>query len=122
VGRALKEAFPGVKVIAVEPQTSAVLSGEPPHPHRIQGIGAGFVPPVLDRSVIDRILPVVDRAAWNMKERLGREEGLLVGISTGANVVASLQIARELGSGARVYTVACDTGERYFSLGEHFAS
>lgn len=122
VGRELKRVHPKVQIVAVEPQTSAVLSGEPPGPHRIQGIGAGFVPPVLDREVVDRIVAVSDAEAWAARERLGREEGLLVGISTGANVTAALQIAREIGPGGRVYTVACDTGERYFSLAEHFTA
>lgn len=122
VGRELKKAHPAVQIVAVEPQGSAVLAGEPPGPHRIQGIGAGFVPAVLDRDVVDRLVAIPDRTAWATKERLGREEGLLVGISTGANVAAALQIAREIGPGGRVYTVACDTGERYFSLAEHFTS
>jgi cysteine synthase A len=121
VGSALKRAIPKVKVIALEPATSAVLSGGPAGPHKIQGIGAGFVPQILDRSVIDEVRRVADRDAYETKVRLAREEGLLVGISSGANAFVACQIARELGPGRRVVTVMCDTGERYFSLDEYFA-
>jgi cysteine synthase A len=120
IGRALKARLPEVRIFAVEPEGSEVLSGKPAGPHRIQGFGPGFVPPLLDRSVIDRVVAVSDRAAWAMKERLAREEGLLVGISTGANVQAARVAAGELGPGRAVYTLACDTGERYFSMAEHF--
>jgi cysteine synthase len=121
VGSALKGAMPKVKVIALEPATSAVLSGGPAGPHKIQGIGAGFVPQILDRSVIDEVRRVADRDAYETKMRLAKEEGLLVGISSGANAYVACQIARELGPGRRVVTVMCDTGERYFSLDEYFA-
>jgi cysteine synthase A len=120
VGQVLRAAHPGVKIVGVEPSTSAVLLGRPAGPHKIQGIGAGFVPKVLDRSVIDEIRTVDDRAAWTTKQRLAREEGLLVGISAGAAVHVALEVARELGPGKRVVTVLCDTGERYFSLDEYF--
>ena len=116
VGRALEDAL----VVAVEPDASAVLSGEVPGPSKIQGIGAGFVPETYDASVVDRIERVTDDDAYRMKGRLAREEGLLVGISAGANVVAALRVAEELGEGKTVVTLLCDTGERYFSLDEYF--
>ncbi|MFO0573690.1 MAG: cysteine synthase A [Polyangia bacterium] len=120
VGQVLKQRFPGVRVIAVEPQVSAVLSGGAAALHRIQGIGAGFVPAILDRSLLDEVRTVSDRDAYTMKVRLAREEGLLVGISAGAAVHVAVQVARELGPGSTVVTVLCDTGERYFSMDEYF--
>lgn len=112
VGRVIKRELPHARVIAVEPSSSAVLSGGPPGLHGIQGIGAGFVPQILDRTVIDRVMTVSDTAAERMTVRLAREEGLLVGPSSGANVHAACEIAAELGGGM-VVTVVCDTGERY---------
>ncbi len=112
VGRAVKRERPGVRIIAVEPSASAVLSGRPAGMHGIQGLGAGFVPDILDRTVIDRIVTVSDVAAEKMAGRLAREEGLLVGPSSGANVHAACEIATEIGHGV-VVTVLCDTGERY---------
>jgi cysteine synthase A len=112
VGRVLKRERPAVRVVAVEPLASAVLSGRPAGMHGIQGIGAGFVPEILDRGVIDRIVTVTDVAAERMATRLAREEGLLVGPSSGANVHAACEIARELAHGM-VLTILCDTGERY---------
>jgi cysteine synthase A len=120
VGEVLKEKVPGVQIIAVEPETSAVLSGEEPGPHKIQGIGAGFVPPVLNREIIDRIIKVGDDDAYRTAKQLARTEGLLVGISSGANAVAALQVAKELGPGKRVVTLFPDTGERYFSIEKYF--
>lgn len=120
VGRVLKARDPRTRVVAVEPDSSAVLSGEPPGPSKIQGIGAGFVPRNYDASVVDEIARVTDREAWDMKQRLAREEGLLVGISAGANLVAAVRVAERLGPDADVVTVLCDTGERYFSLDEYF--
>ena len=120
VGGVLRQTFPDCRVIGVEPARSAVLSGEPPGPHKIQGIGAGFVPDTLDRSVLTELRGVEDRDAYEMSKRLAREEGLLVGISSGANVFVAGQVARELGPGRRVLTILCDTGERYFSLDEYF--
>jgi cysteine synthase A len=120
VGEVFKAASPSCQVVAVEPTTSAVLSGGPPGPSKIQGIGAGFVPEVLNRKVIDRILTVTDREAYDTKVALARKEGLLVGISSGAAVHAALRVAAELGPGKRVVTVLADTGERYFSLDEYF--
>jgi len=112
VGRVLKRERPSVRVVAVEPAASAVLSGEPAGMHGIQGLGAGFVPPVLDRTVIDRVVAITDVAAQRMTERLAREEGLLVGPSSGANVQAACDVAKDLGRGV-VVTMLCDTGERY---------
>ncbi len=120
VGRVLKAHDPATRVYAVEPDSSAVLSGERPGPSKIQGIGAGFVPANYDASVVDGIVRVRDRDAWEMKQRLAHEEGLLVGISAGANLVAALRVAEQLGPEADVVTVLCDTGERYFSLDEYF--
>ena len=122
VGEVLKEQCPGCLVVAVEPAASAVLSGGEPGPHRIQGIGAGFVPRVLNRRVIDRIVPVRDEDAVVMMRRLAREEGLLVGISSGAAAWAARQVARELGPGRRVLAVLPDTGERYLSMMEDLAA
>ncbi len=111
VGRVLRAERPNVKVIAVEPAKSAVLSGCAPAMHGIQGIGAGFVPEILDRSVIDEILTVTDVAAETMARRLAREEGLLVGTSAGANVHAACIIAAKVDG--PVVTMLCDSGERY---------
>ncbi len=117
VGQVLKERRPDVRVIAVEPETSAVLSGGLPGPHRIQGIGAGFVPEVLDRSVIDEILPIADDAALETARLAAEREGLFVGISAGAAINAALEMARRDDmAGKRIVTVACDGGERYVSL------
>ncbi len=115
VGRRLREMAPHVRVYAVEPATSPVLSGGEPGKHSIQGIGAGFKPPVLDMDVISDILQVESEDAKEMTRRLAREEGLLVGISSGAATVAALEVARELGAGKTVVTVLPDTGERYLS-------
>lgn len=120
VAPALRDAWPGVRLVAVEPEACAVLSSGRLGPTRIQGLGAGFIPPVLDRASYDRVETVSDEEAWEMKLRLGREEGLLVGISSGAAVVASLRVARELGPKATVATLLPDTGERYFSMAEWF--
>ena len=120
VGEVLREANPGVEIVALEPIHSAVLSGGPAGPHKIQGIGAGFVPAVLNTSIYDSVGTVTDEDAYRMKQRLAREEGLLVGISAGANVFAATEVAKRLGPGKNVVTVLCDTGERYFSLDEYF--
>ncbi|HEU0022172.1 MAG TPA: cysteine synthase A [Dehalococcoidia bacterium] len=118
VGRRLKEVNPRVRIIAVEPAGSPVLSSGLAGRHMIPGIGADFVPPLLDRNLLDGITQVTDEEAGQMCRRLAREEGLLVGISSGANVFAALNIARELGPGRVVVTVLPDIGERYvdFSL------
>jgi cysteine synthase A len=117
VGRMLKERAPGALVVAVEPASSPVLSGGPPGPHKIQGIGAGFVPEVLDRSVVDEVLAVGDEDALETARLLASREGILAGISAGANVWAALEVAaRPQMAGKRVVTVVCDSGERYMSL------
>ena len=115
-GRVLREANPHVLLVAVEPERSPVLAGGRPRPHAIQGIGASFVPGVLDRTLLDETIAVSDDDAIAMMERLAREEGLLVGISAGANVYAACAIARRLGAGKTVVTILPDTGERYLSL------
>lgn len=111
VGRVLRRERPNVRIIAVEPEKSAVLSGGEPGLHAIQGLGAGFVPEVLDRTLIDEIVAVSDAAADKMARRLAREEGLLAGPSSGANVQVACEIARSV-SGP-VVTMLCDSGERY---------
>jgi cysteine synthase A len=120
VAKVLRRERPDVRMVAVEPASCAVLSGGAAGTTRIQGLGAGFVPAVLDRSAYDQVLTVSDEEAWRMKLRLAREEGLLVGVSSGAAVVAALRVARELGPGRTVLTVLPDTGERYFSVAEWF--
>jgi cysteine synthase len=117
VGEVLKEKIAGVRVIAVEPARSPVLSGGRARPHAIQGIGASFVPGVLNRDIIDEIITVRDEDAIAWSRRLAREEGLLVGISAGAAAFAACAVAAELGPEQVVVTVLPDTGERYLSLG-----
>ena len=115
VGGVLKEKRPGVRVIAVEPEASPVLSGGEAGFHRIQGIGAGFVPKNFDRKIVDEILQVSDSDAAETTRRIAREEGILVGISSGANAAAAMRVAERLGKGKIVLTVFCDTGERYLT-------
>src|SRR5918994_1075523 len=117
VGQMLRERSPEALVVAVEPASSPVLSGGAPGPHKIQGIGAGFVPEILDRSVLDEVLSVEDEDALEMARRVAKEEGVLAGISAGANIWAALQVAaRPEMAGKRVVTIVCDSGERYMSL------
>lgn len=116
VGRALKEHKPAVKIVAVEPATSAVLSGNPSGPHKIQGIGAGFVPANFDRSVVDEILPVTNEDAFAASRELAALEGLLVGISSGAAASAAIALAqRPENAGKTIVVLLPDTGERYLS-------
>jgi cysteine synthase A len=117
VGQMLKERAPEALVVAVEPASSPVLSGGKPGPHKIQGIGAGFVPEILDRNVVDEVIPVGDEDALEMARRVAKEEGVLSGISAGANIWAALEVAaRPEMAGKRVVTIVCDSGERYMSL------
>jgi len=119
-GEVFKERNPSIQVIAVEPAGSPVLSGGEPGPHKIQGIGAGFIPQVLNRKILDRVIKVTDDEAYQTAKQLSKMEGLLVGISAGANVFAAQQVADELGPGKNVVTVLCDTGERYISIEKYF--
>jgi cysteine synthase len=115
VSQVLKQTMPALKSIAVEPEDSPVLSGGQPGKHKIQGIGAGFVPDVVDTKIIDEIIKVKNDEAFATAKRLAKEEGILCGISAGANVFAALQVAKQAGAGKLVITVICDTGERYIS-------
>lgn len=114
-GKILKESLPSVKIIAVEPESSPVLSGGRPGPHKIQGIGAGFIPEIMDISIIDEIITVSNEEAMETGRKLGKLEGILVGISSGAAVFAALKKAEEIGKGKRIVVIAPDTGERYLS-------
>jgi len=117
VGEVLKEKIPTVRIVAVEPAASPVLAGGKARPHAIQGIGASFVPGVLNRAIIDRIIQVRDEDALAWSRRLAREEGLLVGVSAGAAVFAACMVAAEMTPSQLVVTVLPDTGERYLSPG-----
>jgi len=114
-GQAIKEKNPEALIVAVEPSDSPVLSGGEPGPHKIQGIGAGFVPDVLNTDILTEIITVTNEQAMQTSRDLAREEGLFVGISAGANVFAARQIAARLKPGQNVVTILCDTGERYLS-------
>lgn len=115
VGRVLRREIPSCKIIAVEPAASPILSGGKPGPHKIQGLGANFVPTALDREIYNEVRTVENDDAFEYARRLAKEEGLLVGISTGANVYMALQVAKELGRGKKVLTVSPSNGERYLS-------
>jgi len=117
VGEVLKKRLSQVKIVAVEPASSSVLSGENPGPHKIQGIGAGFLPDVLNTEVIDQIIPIRDEEAVEMVRRLAKEEGIVVGVSSGAAACGALRVARELGKGKTVVVILPDAGERYLSTG-----
>jgi cysteine synthase A len=120
VGALLKSRDARTRIVAVEPAASPVLLGGPAGPTKIQGLNAGFIPQNYDGDVVDQIIGVSDQDAWDTKLALASEEGLLVGISAGANVWAAIQVARELDPSEHVVTILCDTGERYFSLAEYF--
>ncbi len=115
VGEVLKEKMKGVRICAVEPAASAVISGGEPGYHKIQGIGAGFIPAVLNRQVLDEVITVSDEEATHYARRLAAEEGLLVGISSGAACCAALKVAKALGQGHVVVTIFADKGEHYLS-------
>lgn len=114
-GEVLKEEFPELHVVAVEPQDSPVLSGGKPGPHKIQGIGAGFVPSILNTEIYDEIIKIENEEAFDWARKLAREEGILVGISSGAAVAAALKVARRLGAGKKVVVVIPSNGERYLT-------
>ena len=120
VGESLKKHYGDTKIIAVEPATSAVLSGKNPGPHKIQGIGAGFKPKVLNVDILDSIRPVSDDDAYQCSRRLGKEEGISAGISAGAACFAACEVAKELGPGKNVAVMIPDTAERYFSFYQYF--
>jgi cysteine synthase A len=120
VGRVLRERFPACRILAVEPDSCATISRGERGPSKIQGIAAGFVPANYDPSVPHEVRTISDERAYETKKELARREGLLTGISAGANVAIALDLARELGPGKNVVTILCDTGERYFSLDEYF--
>jgi len=116
VSEVLKQKKPSVKSIAVEPEDSSVLSGGEPGPHKIQGIGAGFIPPNCNQDIIDEVVTVSDEAAFDMAAQLAKLEGISCGISSGANVYGAIEIAsREENKGKKIVVVICDTGERYIS-------
>jgi cysteine synthase A len=116
IAKVLKDKIKDIKVIAVEPKLSAVISGNPPAPHKIQGIGAGFIPENLNTDLIDEIVTVSNEDAINTARSLAKNEGLIVGISSGANVYASMQVLAK-NKGKNIVTILCDTGERYLSSG-----
>ena len=120
VGEVLKKHNPKIRVVGVEPKTSNVLSGGKPGPHMIQGIGAGFVPEVLNREILDEVIAIDDHEAWDMAKRLSKEEGLFVGISSGAACLAALKVAKQLGPGKTVVTLFPDSGEHYLSMEPYF--
>lgn len=113
-GEVLKEHNPNIKIFAVEPKRSPVLSGGTPGPHKIQGIGAGFVPKILNKKIYGQVIKVEDEDAINMSKRVAKDEGLLVGISSGANLVAACEVAKQ-NPNKIIVTILCDTGERYLS-------
>ena len=119
-GEVFKQRNAHIRVVAVEPSGSPVLSGGDPGPHKIQGIGAGFVPKVLNRSILDGVVTVTDDQAYQTAKLLAKREGLLVGISSGANVFAAQKVAQEIGIGKNVVTILCDTVERYISIEKYF--
>ena len=114
-GQVLKEKFPEIEIIAVEPKDSPVLSGGNPGPHKIQGIGAGFVPDVLNTEIYTSVFPVENEVAFENARKVAREEGILAGISSGAAIYAAIETAKRLGKGANVLAIVPSNGERYLS-------
>jgi cysteine synthase len=114
-GEALKEEFPNIRIVAVEPTGSAILSGGNPGPHKIQGLGAGFVPGILNTEVYDQVVTIENDEAFEASRSVAKEEGILCGISSGAAISAAIKVAKELGKGKKVVAVLPDTGERYLS-------
>jgi cysteine synthase len=117
VGKRLKELRAEIKVIAVEPEKSPVISGGQPGAHKIQGIGAGFIPDIYIKEVVDKVITATDEEAFETARLVAREEGILIGISSGANVAIALKLAKELGKGKKIVTIAPDGGEKYISMG-----
>ncbi|CAJ1317227.1 cysteine synthase A [Paenibacillus sp. PK4536] len=114
-GEVLKESFPEIKIYAVEPAASPILAGGQPGPHKIQGIGANFIPEILNQNIYDEIIHVENEEAFEWARRVAKEEGILTGISSGAAIKAALQVAKELGTGKRVVVIIASNGERYLS-------
>lgn len=114
-GKVLKREFPNIQIVAVEPEDSPVLSGGEPGPHKIQGIGAGFVPTVLDTKVYDEIIQISNEEAFEISRKVAKKEGILSGISSGAAIAAALKVAKRLGKGKKVLALLPDNGERYLS-------
>ncbi len=118
VGKVLKQEIAGIKIVAVEPLSSNVLSGGTPAPHKIQGIGAGFIPKILDTTIYDEIMMIDNDEAIDMAKEIAKKEGILVGISSGANVAAAIKLAsKPENKGKKIVTILCDSGERYLSTG-----
>ncbi|HKC24689.1 MAG TPA: pyridoxal-phosphate dependent enzyme, partial [Thermoanaerobaculia bacterium] len=115
VATALKRHDPGIRIVAVEPAESSVLLGGPAGPHKIEGVGIGYAPPLFEPSLVDEIVPVATDDAKEMARRIAREEALFAGTSSGANVVAAIRIAERLGPGAKVVTLMADSGLKYLS-------
>ena len=116
VAEAIKDTMPGVRIIGIEPNNSNVLNGGKAGPHKLQGIGAGFIPENLNRALVDQVMEISAEEAFEMTRKLAQEEGLFVGISSGAAVEAALRVAKELGKGKRVLVIAPDGGSRYLSI------
>ena len=116
MAEAIKDTMPGVRIIGIEPNNSNVLNGGKAGPHKLQGIGAGFIPENLNRALVDQVMEISAEEAFEMTRKLAQEEGLFVGISSGAAVEAALRVAKELGKGKRVLVIAPDGGSRYLSI------